>query len=741
MIVKKMTLEEKAGLCSGLGSWHTKPVERLKVPSIRMSDGPHGLRKEVKLKDDPKKTQTVKATCFPSGSALASSWDKSLINQVGKALGEECQAEDVSIILGPAVNIKRSPLCGRNFEYYSEDPYLSSRMAANYINGVQSQGVGTSLKHFAANNQECRRMSASSNIDERTLREIYLSSFEYAVKEAKPWTVMCSYNRLNGEYASQNKYLLTDILKNEWKFEGFVMSDWGAVDDRVKGLKAGLELEMPSTNDENTKRIVNAVKTGELDEKVLDGAVERILRIVFKTAENKKKNISYDKKAHHNFARSAAEECMVLLKNEGDILPLKKDANIAVIGEFAEKPRYQGGGSSHITPVKLDTALEEMRKIPKLGVSYAKGYEIETDEIDENLINEAKNTAKDAETTVIFAGLPDRYESEGYDRTSMSIPENQLRLINEICSIQKNVVVVLSNGSPIEMPWIQNVKGVLEAYLTGQASGSAVTDILFGDVNPSGKLAETYPKKLSDTPCYLNYEGEADEVYYGEGVFVGYRYYDKKEIEPLFPFGFGLSYSEFEYSDIKLSSESIKDSENLVVSVKIKNVSGIKGKEVAELYVGAPKGNVIRPVKELKGFEKIELEPHEEKTVKFTLDKRSFAYYDVSIKDWRVLNGTYEIFVGSSSRDIRLKSKVDVLSEVNIKKKYTRNSTVGDILSDPNNKEIGKMLLSKIGMNTESMGTDALGMSWDLVLRAFVSFSGDEFKEADLQNLLNQLNR
>lgn len=746
-LISQMTLEEKASLCSGLDFWHTKPVERLGIPSIMVSDGPHGLRKQAESEDHLGVNQSVKATCFPSGASLASSWNRSLVEKVGVALGEECQAEGVSVILGPAANIKRSPLCGRNFEYFSEDPYLSSEMAASHIKGVQSQGVGTSLKHFAVNNQEHRRLSVDAVVDERTLREIYLASFEGAVKKSKPWTVMCSYNRINGEYASENEYILTSILKEEWGHEGFVVSDWGAVNERALGLKAGLELEMPSSGGVGDRKIVEAVKAGKLSIEILDKAVERILNIIFKAIDNKKENAVYSKEEHHKFAKEVAKECMVLLKNDDNILPLNKEDRIAVIGAFAEKPRYQGGGSSHINPTKIDNALNEMRNLSSSSenILFANGFSLDNDDIDEKLFKEAKNIAVKSKVAVIFAGLPDRYESEGYDRTHMRLPENQVKLIEEVAKVQSNIVVVLSNGSPVEMPWIDKVKAVLEGYLGGQASGAAMAEILFGEANPSGKLAETFPKKLSDNPSYLNFPGEGDKVEYKEGIFVGYRYYDKKEIEPLFSFGHGLSYTTFEYADILMDKNEILDTETVKIRVKVKNTGKLKGKEVVQLYVRDVESSVIRPVKELKAFEKIELQPGEEKEVVFELGKRAFAYYNTEIKDWYVESGDFEILVGSSSKDIRLKKVIKVKSTTVIKKKYTRNSTIGDLMSHPEGEKFVKELIKEMfGGQTDSsdsLGTDMAVMMKDFVLRSIVSYSGGKFTEEKMNVLLEELNK
>jgi len=757
-LISQMTLEEKASLCSGLDFWHTKPVERLGIPSIMMTDGPHGLRKQDKSADHLGLNKSVPATCFPPATTLACSWDRELIKKVGVALGEECQAEDVSIILGPGVNIKRSPLCGRNFEYFSEDPYLASEMAANHIKGVQSQGVGTSLKHFAANNQEHLRMSIDTIVDERTLREIYISSFEGAVKRAQPWTVMCAYNKVNGEFCSENKYLLTDILKNEWKHEGIVVSDWGAVNERVDGLAAGLELEMPSSLGEGDKKIIEAVKNGKLHEVVLDKAVERLLNIVFKAVDNKKENVTYDNVAHHLLAREVARESMVLLKNEDDILPLKNEGTLAIIGDFARNPRYQGGGSSHINPTIVDDALAEIQKAAgsNVDILYAQGYKADaaagifssnefksnSDIVDEVLLEEAKEKAAKANVAVIFAGLPESYESEGFDRKHMRIPEGQRLLIEAVVAVQKNVVVVLSNGSVIEMPWLNGVKGVLEGYLGGQAFGGAVSDILFGISNPCGKLAETFPVKLSDNPSYLNFPGESEKVEYREGLFVGYRYYDAKEIEPLFPFGYGLSYTSFEYSDITIDKASMNDTETLNVSVKIKNTGKVAGKEIVQLYVHDIESSVSRPEKELKAFEKLVLQPGQEKTVSFELDKRAFAYYNKAIKDWYVESGDFEILVGKSSREILLSSRVKVNSTNEIKNTFTRNTTVKEVISDNVKRKLVETELKDV-MKNFGVGDDlesGASLFMNLPLRALISFSPATFTEKKLEIILGKLN-
>lgn len=763
-IVSQLTLEEKAGLCSGLDFWHTKGVDRLGIPSIMMTDGPHGLRKQDESADHLGMNASVPATCFPSGAGLACSWDRKLMEKVGIALGEECQAENVSILLGPGANIKRSPLCGRNFEYFSEDPYLSSEIAASHIKGVQSQGVGTSLKHYAANNQEHRRLLIDTVADERTLREIYLASFEGAVKQSQPWTVMCAYNKVNGSYCSENKYLLTDILKEEWGHEGFVVSDWGAVNVRADGLAAGLELEMPSSGGVGDKKIVEAVKCGKLPESVLDQAVERLLKVIFKAVDNKKENACYDKEAHHRLAREVASECAVLLKNEDNILPLTKESTIAVIGAFAKHPRYQGSGSSHVNPTKLDSAFEEIVKAAGTGtrVLYAEGYKLDgdsggiftskafesnSDVPDQELINKAKEAALKADVAVVFAGLPENYESEGFDRKHMRIPEGHRQLTEAVAEVQKNTVVVLSNGSPIEMPWLDKVKGVLELYLGGQAFGGAVADLLFGAANPCGKLAETFPKKLSDNPSYLNFPGDAEKVEYREGMFVGYRYYDAAGVEPLFPFGYGLSYTCFEYTGISADKKVMYDNETVNVSVKVKNTGKTAGKEIVQLYVRDVESSVIRPAKELMGFEKVELQPGEEKTVTFTLGKRAFAYYHTGLKDWYVEDGDFEILAGGSSKDIVLKEVVSVKSSSPIKKIFTMNTSIAEIKAVPVGAEMLKQLMtSPFGLsdaNGASAGEESDGlaaMMRDMPLRSVALFNPMPDVEQKLQELLDTLN-
>lgn len=741
-IIREMTLEEKAGMCSGKDFWHLKGVERLGIPEVMVSDGPHGLRKQAEEADHLGLNESIKAVCFPTACATACSFDRDLLEEMGERIGDECQAEDLSVILGPAVNIKRSPLCGRNFEYFSEDPYLASQMAAAHIKGVQSKNVGTSIKHFAANNQEHRRMSCSSEIDERTLREIYLAAFETAIKEAKPDTVMCSYNRINGEFASENHWLLTEVLRDQWGFEGYVMSDWGAVNDRVKGLKAGLELEMPGSGGNTDKEIVEAVKSGELEEAVLDRAVERILNIVFKFTDNRQEG-KFDLEEDHKLAAKIAGESMVLLKNEG-VLPLPAQGKkIAFIGKFAETPRFQGGGSSHINSFKITSALEAVKEVAE--VTYAQGYDVKEDVIDQAMLNQAVETAKEADVAVIFAGLPDAFESEGYDRTHMRMPDCQNTLISEIAKVQENVVVVLHNGSPVEMPWADQVKGILEAYLCGQAVGQAEVDILFGKVNPSGKLAETIPYKLSDNPSYLNFPGDGQKVEYKEGVFVGYRYYDTKEMPVRYPFGYGLSYTTFEYSDLQLSSDKIKDTDKLKVTLKVKNTGNRAGKEIVQLYVADKTGAASRPVKELKNFVKVELQPQEEKTVEMELDKRSFAWYNTDIHDWYAASGEYEILAAASSRDIRLKKTVYVESTTELPMHIHMNTTIGELLENPKTKAVVEgmtdSLIQHMGGSSEeedSAASEAITKEMSLKMmensplrsmRSFMGMTTEEIQE------------
>jgi len=752
-IISQMTLEEKASLCSGLNMWQTKPVERLGIPSIVMTDGPHGLRKQANPGDMSSKT--VPATCFPSGAGLASSWDRELIREVGAAIGEECQQEDVQIILGPAVNIKRSPLCGRNFEYFSEDPYLSSEMGASHVKGVQSQGVGTSVKHFAANNQETLRNSINAVVDERTLNEIYLRSFEGPVIEGDAWTVMCAYNQVNGDYCSENDYLLNQVLKQRWGHGGLVMTDWGAINERVKGLKAGLELEMPYVGPEHDRMIVEAVQSGELDEAVLDEAVRRLLTVIFKGYDGKKEGFTYDAEAHHQLARRAAADCMVLLKNEGGLLPLKPEQSVAVIGAFAKHPRYQGGGSSHITPTRMDAPFDAIAGM-SADCAFAPGYLLKGGEADDSLIEEAVKLAQSKDVAVIFAGLPDSFESEGVDRTRLDMPSSHIRLIEAVAAAQPNTVVVLSNGSPVTMPWLPQVQAVLEGYLGGQATGSAAADVLYGKVNPNGKLAETFPVRLEQTPAFLNFPGGKSEVTYGEGLFVGYRYYEAKKEEPLFPFGYGLSYTTFAYEDIRADRTSMKDTDTVNVSVTIRNTGTVAGKEIVQLYVKPLESHVVRPVKELKGFAKVHLQPGEAKTVHFALDQRAFAYFNTDIHDWFAETGAYEIVAGPSSADTPLSVTLTLESTGIPFRKVGRNTKFYELMAIPETAVFAEEAmegslerLKQMGaMFAESMGDDGIAELFEAMvkwrkydaLRSLSGMMGGGTSEADLSKIIDDLN-
>ncbi|MCD8190187.1 MAG: glycoside hydrolase family 3 C-terminal domain-containing protein [Clostridiales bacterium] len=680
-LIAAMTLEEKAGMCSGADFWNTKGMERLQIPSVMLSDGPHGIRKQEGKADHLGLNESIKAVCFPSACATACSFDVDLIRKMGETLGEECQAVDLSMLLGPGVNIKRNPLCGRNFEYFSEDPCLTGKMAASYIKGVQSWDVGTSVKHFAVNNQEYRRMSASSDLSERTMREIYLPAFEEAVREAQPKTVMCSYNKVNGVFASESEELLTKILRDEWGFEGYVVSDWGAVNDRVEGLKAGLDLEMPASGGYRDAKIVEAVRNGELDEAVLDRAVERILKVVFDYADHRHPEAVFDFEADNEKATAIETECAVLLENNG-VLPLQEGQKVVYIGEFAARPRYQGGGSSHINASKVTSALEAAEAKGR-NVSYVKGFPWDGDEIDAQEVEKAVNAAKNADVTVIFAGLPDVFESEGYDRKNMKMPNCQDYLIEEVAKVQPNTVVVLHNGSPVEIPWADKVAAILEMYLGGQGVGEACDRLLYGQANPSGRLPETFPIRLEDNPSYLSFGGDGKTVDYTEGIYVGYRYYEAKKLPVRWSFGHGLSYTEFRYDNLRVSSPMLNDESQIQVEVDVTNVGAREGKEVVQLYVSDRNGTVNRPVKELKGFQKISLKPGETKTVQMQICARDLSFYHEELKDWYAPTGTYELLVGHASDDIRLRCEIQFTTKKVLPFHVSGETTVGELLVNP----------------------------------------------------------
>ena len=664
-LISQMTLKEKASLCSGKDFWHLKSIERLGLPEIMVCDGPHGLRKQNAENKKVGIGNSYPATCFPTAVTTACSWDRDLIYKMGQALAEECLQHGVSVLLGPGVNMKRSPLCGRNFEYFSEDPELAGEMGAAFIAGVQSKGIGTSLKHFAGNSQEMKRMTSNSIIDERALREIYLRAFEKAVKKSQPWTVMNAYNLLNGTYCSENDWLQNKVLRDEWGFEGAVVSDWGAVNDRVAGLNAGNDLEMPSSGGVNDAKIVEAVKCGVIDETTLDERVDKLIDIILKGAANKKPGYKFDVKAHNLLSRQIAEQSMVLLKNDGNILPLKRVEGeyVAVIGAFADNPRYQGAGSSIINPTMIDSGRRAFNNSP-ISVKFADGYDRSGKRKNEDAyITEACNLAKNASKAVVFIGLTDDYESEGFDRSTMKLPDGHNRLVEAVSRVNDNVIVVLEGGSPVEMPWADDVKAILNAYLGGQSVAPAIVDVLTGKANPCGKLAETYPVCLKDTPTSFRYPDSKEDVQYRESIFIGYRYYDKVERNVRFPFSFGLSYTSFEYSDIKLKKKNLTKGEGAKVTFTIKNTGDVAGSEIAQVYVAKPESKIFRAPKELKGFVKIHLDPGEEKKVSVELDDRAFAFWNTATEDWCVESGEYKILVGASSRDIRLEAAAKMKSE------------------------------------------------------------------------------
>ncbi len=745
-LVSQLTLEEKASLCSGGTAWSTKAIPRLGIPSIFMTDGPHGLRKAEGFDF----TNSVPSTCFPTASALASSWNTALAQKMGEALGIEAQANDVQILLGPGVNMKRSPLGGRNFEYFSEDPVLAGKIAVGFINGVQSQGVGTSMKHFAANSQEFERMSNNSNVDERTLNEIYFPAFEMAVKEAQPWTVMCSYNKLNGTYASENPFLLQQMLKDKWGLQGFVVSDWGAVNERALGVDSGMHLEMPASGGLNDKKIVDAVKNGTLKESRLDEIVTDLLAITFKAKDSHKKGIVVDKAKHNELARQISSECIVLLKNESAILPIKPSVKkIAIIGDFAKNPRYQGAGSSQVRPTQILNAFDELQKLAKdIKFTFSQGYNAQG-ETDQEKLAEAVRIAKDADVVLVFAGLPDSYESEGFDRTNMDLPLGHNQLITAVAQVNKNSVVVLMNGAAVTMPWKDDVVAILEAYLGGQAGGGAVADVLIGKVNPSGKLSETFPARLEDTPTAIEFPSRDGQANYGEGIYIGYRYYDKKKIEPSFPFGYGLSFTTFSYSDIKANTTSAKDSEGVTISVKVKNTGKMAGKEVVQLYVHEQESEVSRPENELKHFEKVTLAAGEEKTVTFKLSSRDFSYYNSKTHEWSVKSGKFDILVGGSSRDLPLKQTVFIESSNPAQLVFTRESLFKEFKKSPKTLEIYENLVQGfMGASkkpeTEDEKKAALffeTMLSDMPINKLVLLSGGKFTEENIDGILKAANQ
>ncbi len=742
-IITQMTLEEKAALCTGASAWSTTPVKRLHLPELVVADGPHGVRRQADI--HAMALKSLPATCFPTASSLAATWDVDLLQEMGQALAEEAIALKVDVLLGPGVNMKRTPLCGRNFEYFSEDPYLAGEMAASLINGIQSKGVGTALKHFAANNQEFERFAISAEIDERTLREIYLPAFETAVIKAQPWTVMCAYNKLNGTYASEHQRLLTGILKDEWGFAGFVVSDWGAVHDRVASLRAGLDLEMPGPKRTRVNAVIEAVRDGVLDEAVLDESVRRIVEVVGRAAETPKGG-DFDVAAHHALARKVAAEGMVLLKNNG-LLPLQNPQHIAVIGRAAQEPHFQGGGSSHINPTQVDVPFKELQKLAgNAELSFAPGYPKGAD-FDQKLIDEAVMIANEADVALLYIALPAFKESEGYDRPDLDLTAQQVALIQAVTAVQPNTAVILNNGAPVVVQdWIDGTAAILEAWMMGQAGGGAIADILFGRTNPSGKLAETYPLKLTDTPAYLHFPGENGVVRYGEGLFIGYRYYDSKEVPTQFPFGYGLSYTTFAYSNPQVSAATFKDVDGLTVAVDVTNTGQVAGKEVVQVYVHDQEARLVRPFKELKGFAKVALQPGETKTVTIPLDYRAFAYYDPAYKQWVTESGDFDILIGASTEDIRCALTVTMESTLQLPSVLHRESTIRAWLEDPRGKRAFEPMYQQMvghltrvfGGGDNAIGMDTTGFLLDMPLLSILHFQEDALTQPadDIVDLL-----
>ena len=787
-LLAELTLEEKAMLCTGKDFWNLHGIERLNLPSIMVTDGPHGLRKQAGEGDHVGLNAAVKATCFPAASGLAASWNTKLIEEMGVALGKECRAESVSVLLGPGTNIKRNPLGGRNFEYFSEDPLLAGDMSAAWIKGVQSQGVGTSLKHYAVNNHEHCRMTVDAIVDQRTLREIYLPAFERAVKQTQPWTVMCSYNKVNGTYAAEHKQLLDDILVKEWGFEGIIVTDWGANNDRVEGVKSGQHLEMPSSGDMNTKKIIAAVENGQLTMEALDKSVARVLELILKSqASLEADTVHADLQAHHELAARIAEETCVLLKNDG-LLPVSAGKKVAVIGALANNTRYQGAGSSKINPFKLQQPLDEIKKqFGADNVTYTAGYHLNDTE-DSSEIAKAIKLTKQADVVFLFAGLTSKYESEGFDRQHLNLPQVQLDLINALGEQLNKTVVVLQNGAPVILPFVERVPAILEAYLGGQAGASAMAKILSGTVNPSGKLAETFPASLDDVPSQPYFPGTTKQVQYREAIWVGYRYFDTTHTKTLFPFGHGLSYTNFTYYHLTLLSgntERFTEEDAITLKITLSNTGNRAGAEVVQCYVGQKSPSQPRPAKELKAFKKVFLEPGESKEIVFELDYRAFAYWHAEKATWVAESGEYQIHIGASVADIRDTATIALTTDTVAEQAnpalasyfapakrdfndaafsallgydipiptpitpYTVNSTLGDIANEP----LGKPLFdSMLSVFTKMMGGDlndsaaeadklmAESMVADMPLRNLPIFNSQQYSETEILQLLTVLN-
>ncbi|MDL4841988.1 beta-glucosidase [Aquibacillus rhizosphaerae] len=652
-IIEKMTIEEKASLMSGKDFWQTQDIERLGINGIFLADGPHGIRKQAEAADHLGLNESIPATCFPTAATVANSWNEKLGEKIGQYLGEEAVAQKVNVLLGPGINMKRDPLCGRNFEYFSEDPYHAGKLAASYIKGIQSHGISACVKHFAVNNQEERRMSIDTIVDERTLREIYLTAFEIAVKEGNTKTVMSSYNMLNGAYTNENMHLMREILRDEWDFDGVVVTDWGGSNDRVAGLLAGNELEMPTTAGETNQEIIEAINSGKLKREVLDEAVDRLLHLIFTTEEvyNKPYKQEFDVKQHHQVAQEVSEESIVLLKNEASILPFKDGVKVATIGQFAEEARYQGAGSSIVNPTILENTLDILKDSRINSIGYEPGFE-RYGKKSKKKIEKACALASNADVVLLYIGLDEATEAEGLDRQNMKLPENQIELIKALYEVNPNIVAVLSSGAAIEMPWLDKVKGLVNGYLSGQAGARAMLRVLTGEVNPSGKLAETYPLRYEDTPAYHQFPGKEVSVEYRESMYIGYRYYDTANINVRFPFGYGLSYTSFDYSDIQVNKKE--------VTFKLTNTGEVAGMEIVQLYVGCQSEAIFRPKKELKGFTKVALNPGETRTVTIPFDDKTFRYFNVKTNQWEIEEANYNIIIGASSVDTRLEDSIFV---------------------------------------------------------------------------------
>lgn len=699
--IGSLSINEQISLTTGADFWET--VDAAGAPSLVMTDGPHGLRKQTEDKDHLGIGGSEPATCFPPAVALGQTWDPELARKVGAALGDEAQAANVSVLLGPGINIKRDPRCGRNFEYFSEDPILTGAMGTAWVRGLQAKGVGASLKHFALNNQEHDRMRISSDVDDRTMREIYLRAFEQIVREAQPWTVMCSYNRINGVHVPQNPWLLTHVLRDEWGFEGAVVSDWGAVVDKPASLAAGLDLQMPGPDADADSAVAEAIQRSDLDPAVVAQAAGRVASLARKAAANRRPGTTVDFDAHHELARDAARAAIVLLKNDGGLLPLEPAGSIAVIGEFATAPRYQAGGSSHVNPTRVDVPLEKMRALATdANITFTEGFSLgEGDAV--TLRNSAVDQAKAADSAILFLGLSAAQESEGYDRDHIDLPDDQIQLLSAVLEVQPNTAVVLSHGGVVRLAdGILQAPAILDAALPGQGGGAAIADVLFGRANPSGRLTETVPERLEDVPAFLSFPGERGNVRYAEGIYVGYRWYDSRDMAVTFPFGHGLSYTTFTYSDLLVSAED----EGVVVRLTVTNAGERAGREVVQVYTGLEASAIARPKRELKGFQALHLEAGESRPVEIRISRRDLATWDVRVDDWTVEGGAYDVHVGASSRDIRLSGSV-LLSGDHIRLPLTLESTFAEIFADP---IAGPAMMEKFGAGPKNDEVSELGM-------------------------------